>query len=105
MAYRVIHCISGDSRHGKHDEKPLHLERPLEVGIGGEGPQREKEGIPREDRCDDEARLAENDEKDQHISPDAEIVEDIAQMSVEVKKKVDEGEKQIGHNIFFPFPV
>ena len=77
----------------------LHVERSLEDGVGGKGPQAEEQGIPREDRRDDQARFAEDDQEEHDVGPDAEVLKDLPQVPVEMEEKIDEGDEHVRHRL------
>ena len=91
MTHPVVHIVADDGRKGqKHEQRVA-----VEVIPGGEGPHDEEERIARKEGSDDKARLAEDDQKQDGVGIGPVLLENPAQVPVEVDQEINVVEDEI----------
>jgi len=89
----VIEVVSRHCGETEGTCKPYRVEGPE----AGEGACREKQGITGEERGYHETRLAEDDEKEEHVRPEAVLPDDGPEVGVEMHEYVEAVFYQIDH--------
>ena len=86
VADRVVHRVSRDRRHAQQEEHQAQVERAARR----ERPHREQEGVSRQDRRHHQSCLAEDDQEQDQVGPHPIILDDGAEVAVEVQDDIDE---------------
>ncbi len=85
VTHPVIHVVADDGRKRQEHEEGV----AVEVFPGGEGPHDEEERIPGQEGRDDKARLTEDDQEQDSVGVGPVLLENTAQVPVEVDEEVD----------------
>ena len=97
----VVDRVADDRRRGQAQDEPADLE-----GLqGGEGPRREEQGVAGQERHDDEARLDEDDHEEDGVGPEAVLLDDGAEVPVEVQGDVEDLLEEIHESPTIPAPA
>jgi hypothetical protein len=88
-ADRIIHRVAGDRRRDQQRQQDADVER----AVRGQRTSREEQRIARQNRCDDEAGLGEDDGEQHPVNPPTVGLDEIEQEDVGVKNQIDE----VGH--------
>ena len=99
MPHPVVHVVADDGRKGQEHEQGV----AVEVFPGGEGPHDEEERIPGKEGRHDEARLAEDDQEQDGVGVGPVLLENPAQVPVEVDEEIDVVEDEIHAGLFRSF--
>ena len=95
MAYGVVHHVAehgGDDQHGRQG---VHVQHATH----GEGTGGKQQGVTRQEGGDHQSGLAEDDQKQDGVNPDAVVFKQLFQVHVNVQNKVDCKEDQIHFSI------
>lgn len=86
LADRVIYRIPKN----RGDKQERGDDFPVEEVLGSDGSDGEEERIARQERGDDEARLAKDDEEEEGVDPNSVVLDEPNEVSFGVKEKIDE---------------
>ena len=86
LADPVVDGVADDRGRGQDEEKPSDLQ----VASGGECPGGKDQRISGKEGCHDQAGLAEDDNKENKIGPEAIRLDQIAQVRVQVDDEIDD---------------
>ncbi len=66
----------------------------MERAGGGEGAEGEEQGVAGEEGGYDQARLAEDDEEENHVAPKAVVFDDVIEVFIQVQDEVEQPKHQ-----------